>query len=1325
MTADNSPETRFENYTILQNLGAGAFSKVYLAEQLSTGQKVALKVLNLDTDGERDTVEARIVRFKREMKLCAELNHTNIVKVLDFGKSSHGELFTVFEYIPGKTLGDLIREEGALSVKRAFRIMDQVLSAVSAAHEKDIIHRDIKPDNIMVSIDDSVKLLDFGISRFVNEDKDAVRVTLTQDFLGTPAYSAPEQVRGDSVNFKADIFAWGLIFIECLTGENAYNETNKARLVQKQLSKSPVPLPTSLSSTPFGHFLTWILQKDPQRRAAETKEVLRRFRLIPYESVPNSSGFLKARDKTVHEFININKEEYKALTRQKISTLYCEFSIEDNSAEQSSQFIDCLFFECFELCRSIAESNGAYTASMAGGRIIFYFGYPSEGEFHIRSAAKTALDISSSLVQSERSLSVRHNVQLTWKMGLHTGDITIRKSFENEQLFGKVLSESSQICSRSRPNEITAGFEVYSLLQKSFNFHKIDENFYRLTGMREVQGLFSRYKNEQLHGRNIELSRLEAIRQRSLHEGQAVIIQGEAGIGKSRFMAESVTSTAIERSAIYELLCFPENKNSSLAPFLDFLRKYFKIDEYDNEEQRDISILNELEDCSFNSEEYISLLYFWLGVNSNQFPPLEIAPIKLRDLFFENTVKLFLEHILEAKSTLIFDDLHWADPTSLELLSLILKDLHRHSCIILMSARPEFISPWNEKLISIIQLEGLEEDAVSTMIRSRLDQKNLPDDYIKTIIRKVDGNPLFAEEVVKVIASVEDISTLEQSVPNSLKELFSDRLRKIGEAKLTAQLASVIGRRFTYDLLREIHPNGEGILLADLTQLLAAGFIHVIPSSDTLEYVFHHALVCDNAYESIDSEECRGIHSKIAEILEQKYRAQEKSEDFVPIIRDIAHHFLRSENYEEALEYHFKYGRQLLRLSAYKEALDYFRTALRCYEKLSKKDDRKELEIRLKIALCLKTIYGWDYPEAALEYDRTIALSEKLGGELVEELAPVIFGRWVALMMRLEFDKALVLARQYLKFAESTESDEVLMQAHLTLANNLYWIGSLKETHEQIQKSLAYHQKLNSEELIEKVGYEPVTMAYMFDVFCNWHFGHYSKADELLKEYMASVEALNHPFSNAIMIQAAAWHWYHVSNSEKCLQYSLKLIQVSEEFNLPFYKGIGMLFSGWSKAIEGDAEVGLEEITEANDKYINPEKGRFFNSVYACTKAEALCCLGREKEAQQILREAVELAIQANEKCYLSELYRLLAEASLGLEKIEEAENMAQSSVKTAAEMGMLSYQLKSSLDLNSILLISDNTSEITALAQLLKSFDPEENSTELSDARQLVDEIL
>ncbi len=204
-----------DRYEVLHRLGAGTGGAVYKAVQRSTGQTVAVKLLSLDHIP-KEAHERPIERFRREIAFYSRLNHPDIVRLLDSGELRDGTHFAVFEYIPGQTLAQLLNEAGALTVQRARSLMMQLLPPLAHAHAHGIFHRDLKPSNVMVSADgtrDRVKILDFGISIAVGREDDEVRrLTMSHEWVGTPTYAAPEQLRGEPPGARSDLYAWGLIF---------------------------------------------------------------------------------------------------------------------------------------------------------------------------------------------------------------------------------------------------------------------------------------------------------------------------------------------------------------------------------------------------------------------------------------------------------------------------------------------------------------------------------------------------------------------------------------------------------------------------------------------------------------------------------------------------------------------------------------------------------------------------------------------------------------------------------------------------------------------------------------------------------------------------------------------------------------------------------------------------------------------------------------------------------------------------------------------------------------------------------------------------------
>lgn len=265
-------------YRILSELGRGGFGVVYKAHQLATGQAVAVKVLCLDSFAV-SSWERQIARFRREMRLCGRLHHPNIVRLIDSGQADDACVYTVFELVPGKTLARVLAEEGALEPAEARHLMIEILDALSCAHAQGVVHRDLKPTNIMVVATGARRnamILDFGIGALTEEKPidGWSSLTPTNEALGSPGYAAPEQLRCQRPTPRSDLFSWGLVFLESLTGRRVFDGPLPV-VLRQQLSFDPVAMPPALSAHPLGQILRRATNKAIEARSGSAAELLR------------------------------------------------------------------------------------------------------------------------------------------------------------------------------------------------------------------------------------------------------------------------------------------------------------------------------------------------------------------------------------------------------------------------------------------------------------------------------------------------------------------------------------------------------------------------------------------------------------------------------------------------------------------------------------------------------------------------------------------------------------------------------------------------------------------------------------------------------------------------------------------------------------------------------------------------------------------------------------------------------------------------------------------------------------------------------------------
>jgi serine/threonine protein kinase len=249
---------------------------VYRARQHSTGQWVAVKLLTA-REGAESSSERERDRFHREAEICSALSHTNIVRLIDSGETKAGQLYTVFEYVPGETLAAALAREGTLGVRECVRLMTQVLEALGSAHAKGIVHRDIKPANLMLSaagVRRSALVLDFGLGGLAEGRRRKQWETLTQsrEFLGTPLYAAPEQLAGETPTERSDLYAWGLVFLECLTGQHPFErEGATGRLFS---GGGSVEIPAWLQGHPLGELLEAVTAREAEKRDVPVEKLI-------------------------------------------------------------------------------------------------------------------------------------------------------------------------------------------------------------------------------------------------------------------------------------------------------------------------------------------------------------------------------------------------------------------------------------------------------------------------------------------------------------------------------------------------------------------------------------------------------------------------------------------------------------------------------------------------------------------------------------------------------------------------------------------------------------------------------------------------------------------------------------------------------------------------------------------------------------------------------------------------------------------------------------------------------------------------------------------
>ncbi|WP_437288939.1 TOMM system kinase/cyclase fusion protein [Sorangium sp. So ce406] len=971
-----------DRYEILAELGEGGFGTIYKARQLATGQFVAIKVLQLGSSGAAQAREKRVARFQLEMQLCGQLHHPNIVRLIDSGQADEAVVYSVFEFVPGKDLAHILAEEGPLDAREARHFMLQILDALGCAHAQGVIHRDLKPANLMIiptGARRNVLVLDLGIGALTEEAKreQKTRITLSNESVGTPAYAAPEQLRGQPPTPRSDLYAWGLVFLECLTGKRVIAGDTAADVIFNQLSADPVPIPAILLDHPLGDILRRATAKDAAARNVTTEGLLRELEECDVSGLRSRSAPARlqpaAPDMRTDTVELARQSSGGALSsrlvegeRRQITAVCCSLAASSTAhGPVDTEELDQLLGLQQEACTMIARRFNGHVAGVLGDSVLFYFGYPTAREDAARRAAEAARQMAADLVRRRKALEAERKTRIDLRIGIHTGLVIARELRDPTiaglgYIVGTTPKIAAWLSAAAEPGSILVSGETQRLLRKHFALE--EDGTRSLEGFETPVEVFrlqegnvsGGLRDTPLVGRARELEiLLERWGRARGGAGQAVLITGEPGIGKSRLARELEEKSRDEPHTWLESRCTPDSANSAFYPIVDLLGRMLDPQREAKADEKVSQLEALLSRYGFDLGEAMPLFAPLLSLPlPARWAPLDVSPQKKRELTRGAVLSLFFEMAEKAPIVLAIEDLHWADPSTMELLVQLVGEVGSARVMALFTARPEFSPSWPSTAVVAVQLSRFGRAEVELMAAKITGGRALPGEALEAITSRTDGVPLFVEELVLTMLEAGALverdggyelakPLSEVAIPSTLRDLLVARLDRLRRAKETAQVASAIGREFTFELLRAVSPLDEAAAQEDLDKLVAAELVFRRRRIKGAAYIFKHALVRDAAYQSMLKRSRVEVHARIARALEEKlpevvaHGAVEMSEasqvgspDAGRFYSSLAHHWSRAEVLDKAVRYFVRAGEHAKAVYANEEAIGFYRAAI-------------------------------------------------------------------------------------------------------------------------------------------------------------------------------------------------------------------------------------------------------------------------------------------------------------------------------------------------------------------------------------------------------------
>jgi class 3 adenylate cyclase/predicted ATPase len=1004
------------------------------------------------------------------------------------------------------------------------------------------------------------------------------------------------------------------------------------------------------------------------------------------------------------------------------------------SARLDPEDLRLILKEFQRCCADALHRYEGHIARFMGDGVLAYFGFPTAHEDDAERAIRAALE----LVDSVPGLAIPTAEKLEVRIGIASGlvvvgDLVGDGSAREFALVGDAPNLAARLQALAEPNQILVAPHTRQLLGKLFEFTDLGElnikgferpiQVWRVLSPSPVSSRFEAHQSSQLTpliGRQAEVTLLHKLYSKAKHgKGQVVLISGEPGIGKSRLIMALRDRLANERYGFLSFQCSSYHTSSALYPVIHHLESAAGIT-YNASPTAKLDKLEGL--VSRYTEQAKSILPLFAALLSIptkvRYAPLELTPEQLRKQTLSAILALMQASAERQPVILVFEDVHWADATSLDLLARIRDNAKAWRMLVILSHRPDLTLPWAEQPhVTSVTINRLDRVQVSSMVESIIEGEVLPRAVIDQILAKTDGVPLFVEEMTKAVlesaigTSNEGRSDAQVAlmVPNTLHDSLMARLDQLAPVKTVAQIAAVIGREFSVELLRTVAPFGEEEVEAAIDRLLASGLVFRSGHVTDQSFAFKHALVRDEAYASLLHDQRRKLHGRIAESLCREFP---EIAEAAPEI--IAQHYAQAGNPKLAIDYWGKAGRQASARSAFVEASTHLQMALKLLVELPAGMERDNLEVQLQQSLgsAFAAAKGFGAPETIQAYKRALDLCTNFEGS---QKFTVLNGIIAFHVVRGEFEQSRTLAEELLVQARQQNDSTPSLIGHRALGMSLFLIGELAAARDHLRNSLELYDAACHGSLAPIFSQTYLALASVLLGDIDAGFVHGRDAVDL-------AERLRHPHSicNALAFLTGA----HVlcGDAEAAYPVADRTISLASEYGFPLWLAGGQMLRGWARCNLGDVEQGLLEIRrgikalEATGALIWVQFARYL-------LAQVLAKAEQRIDAMKLVDQILMTVGGTSGRWYEAELHRLKGDVLVGGDaSTAAAEVCYQTAIAVAARQGARLWQLRATNAIASLWRAQGRFPEVHAcLAPLYASFNQQAASADLRQAKALL----
>ena len=901
---------------------------------------------------------------------------------------------------------------------------------------------------------------------------------------------------------------------------------------------------------------------------------------------------------------------------------------------------------------------GGFVAKYMGDGVLIYFGYPQAHEDDAERAVRAGLKLVAAVGGLKASAPLQTRVGIATGLVV-VGDLIGSGEAQERGIVGETPNLAARLQGLAEPNSVVIAESTRKLVGNLFELEHL--------GARDLKGIAgpvrawaalrpssveSRFEAmhtsglTELVGREEELDLLlRRWSKAKTGEGQVVLLSGEPGIGKSRLTAALLECLANEPHTRLRYFCSPRHTDSAFYPIIGQMERAAGF-AHDDTPQAKLDKLDAVLAQRFAQRQDAALFAEMLSLsNDGRYPTLELEPQQRRQKTLE-ALTAQLAALSQSKPVLmIFEDVHWIDPTSLEALNRAIERIRTLGVLLIVTYRPEFEPPWiGQPHVTTLTVNRLGQREIAAMIDDVTGNKPLPGSIRLDIIERTDGIPLFVEEMTKAVLEAESegdaretaaaVPSSALSVPASLHASLMARLDRLGPAKEIAQIGATIGREFSHALFAAVVRKPDAEIHLALDRLIAAGllFRQGVPPHAT--YLFKHALVQDAAYGTLLREPRRALHARIAEALRDRFTTIADAEPEV-----VAHHFTQAGLAEAGIEWWSKAGERALRTSAYEEAIAHLERALALAGALAESPTQRLLRLRLQIAYGQALIHarGFASQETTAAFSRAREFAS--GIEDVAERFPVYYGLWASSWVRGELAQMREPAQAFLDDTKSRPGTREASIAHRLIGSTCWLQGDFIGARLHLENSLAIYNTERDREFAFRFGQDSGVSAMIVLALTLWPLGEIKRASQYADEATTQAARSTHVATVAFAHGFKSLFEMMRRDAGCALHEGEVLLGFAREHVMPQWLAIGTFTRGWARWHSGYREAGEKELR--NGMALFREQGiRFPLPLCAVLLAEIEDAIGRIEHAVALLDNTLADAERTGQHHFDVELHR-------------------------------------------------------------------------------------